>query len=138
MIKDQFLNDLISNLEELFSKLNPQENIELFNKTGDNLQNLLTLGEIPKNMLQIGFVQEDLKKLGFDYEVKSANFKIINIDCLQKYFPLDHKYNSIDVRFRLNYAHVSQSNKYFYFNEQNWHKNLLDHVKKLIGDSNGL
>lgn len=66
MIKDQFLNDLISNLEELFSKLNPQENIELFNKTGDNLQNLLTLGEIPKNMLQIGFVQEDLKKLGFD------------------------------------------------------------------------
>lgn len=138
MIKDEFLNDLISNLEELFSKLNPQENIELFNKTGDNLHKLSTLGEIPKNMLQIGFVQEDLKKLGFDYEVRSERFKIINIDCLQKYFPLDHKYNSIDVRFTVNYAHVSPVGEYFYFDDNCWAKNLLNLVKFLIGDSNGL
>lgn len=138
MKKDEFFNDITSNLEDLFGRLNPQENNILFNETGDNLHNLLTLGEIPKKMFKIGLVQEELKKIGFDYEVRSEKFNIINIDCLRRFFPLDHKYYSIDVRFTLNYAYLSPTNEYFYFDTKFWEQNLLNRVRLLIGDTNDI
>ena len=120
------IDRLISNLEDLFSqRLSPnnKQDEKLFEETGENLNDLLSLGENTHRMFEIGMMQDELVKLGFKLSIWNTVRNVSKID----YMVND---NDIGIYFWDSYVFFDM--KRYPYDSPTFRQDFLNKVKELI------